>query len=123
MEFYDILRNRHSVRQFLDKRVEAKKVRAIVDATMSAPSAGNLQSYRIHIIRSGEAKESLFAAAYYQEFLAKAPRIMVFCADLKRAESKYEQRGFELYAAQDATIACAYAQLAAANEQLGSVWV
>jgi len=123
MEFYDILRNRHSVRHFADKRVEAKKIRAIVDATMSAPSAGNLQSYRIHVIHSAEAKESLVAAASYQEFIAKTPLVVIFCADLKRAESKYEQRGFELYATQDATIACAYAQLAATNEGLSSVWV
>ena len=48
---------------------------------------------------------------------------MVFCADQKEAESKYEQRGFELYSVQDATIACAYAQLAIAEEGLATVWV
>lgn len=123
MEFYDLLRKRHSVRQFSDKALEPKKVRAIVDAALSAPSAGNLQSYKVRVIRSQEAKDALVGAAMYQEFVAKAPLVLVFCADLKRAESKYGQRGFELYAQQDATIACAYAQLAATEEGLGSVWV
>ena len=123
MEFYDILRERHSVRRFTDKRVESKKVHAIVDATICAPSAGNMQSYKIYIVKSQDAKENLVPAASYQEFIGKTPLIMVFCADQKRAETKYEGRGFELYSMQDATIACTYAQLAATNEGLSSVWV
>jgi nitroreductase len=44
-------------------------------------------------------------------------------ADQQRAAAKYHARGVGLYSVQDATIACAYAQLAAAQLGLGSVWV
>ncbi|MEW6721665.1 MAG: nitroreductase family protein [Candidatus Micrarchaeota archaeon] len=123
MEFYDVLKKRHSVRQFEDKQVEKAKLDKIAVAAISAPSAGNLQAYRICLIRSQEKKDELVPAADYQEFLAGAGALLVFCADLRRSESKYSQRGFELYAIQDATIACAYAQLAATEEGLASVWV
>ncbi len=123
MEFYDVLKARRSVRSFLGKDVEPEKLSAIVRAFISAPSAGNLQSYKVYVVRSPDARSALVPAADYQEFLAKAPVLLVFCADPRRAEPKYGTRGFELFAAQDATIAAAYSQLAAAAEGLASVWV
>ncbi|MEW6036417.1 MAG: nitroreductase family protein [Candidatus Micrarchaeota archaeon] len=123
MEFYDVLRNRHSVRKFQDKDMDKAKVRDIVEAGIKAPSAGNLQSYRICIVRSKSVREALVPACEYQDFIAEAPLLLVFCADLKRSESRYGQRGFELFATQDATIAAAYCQLAATAEGLSSVWV
>jgi nitroreductase len=123
MEFYDVLRERHSIRAFQEKAVDPKSARRIVEAAMSAPSAGNLQSYKIYIVSDKEAKAALVGATDYQEFIGSAPFVLVFCADQRRSESKYELRGFELFSVQDATIACAYAQLAAAAEGLGSVWV
>ncbi len=123
MEFYEVLGRRHSVRKFLEKPVEDRILMRILQAGMSAPSAANLQSYKIYIVRSQEAKEAIVPAADYQEFLAAAPILLVFFADQKRAEAKFAARGFELYSVQDATIAASYCQLAAAAEGLGSVWV
>jgi len=122
MDFAKLVQERCSVRDFSDRKVDVKTIKAIIEAAMRAPSAGNLQAYKIHIVRSGDAKEGL-AIASDQEFLAKAQFILVFCADMPRSESKYGDRGSELYSYQDATIACAYAQLAAADLGLGSVWV
>lgn len=123
MDFYDVLKRRHSIREFEDKEIEQEKLDRIIGAALSAPSAGNLQAYFICLVRTGEAKEALIPAADYQEFIAQAPALLIFCADLRRSESKYGQRGFELYAIQDASIACSYAQLAATAEGLSSVWV
>lgn len=123
MEFYDVLQNRHSCRDFADKPVEAQKIKNIINAAMRAPSAGNLQSYKIYLIHSQEKKEALLAATEYQDFIVKAPLVLVFTADHKQSESKYGQRGFDLYSIQDATIATTYAQLAATAEGLSSVWV
>jgi nitroreductase len=122
MEFSDVVHSRRSVRDFTEKKIDAKILGKIVEAALRAPSAGNLQSYRIHIVRNQEAREGLAIAAD-QHFLARAPVVLVFCADITRAEGRYGERGAELYAVQDATIACVYAQLAAADEKLGSVWV
>ena len=123
MDFYELIKNRHSVRGFSDKKIEPGKLNRIIEAIERAPSAGNLQSYKIYAVHSKETKEELAKAAAYQEFIAQSPVLLVFCADQKQAETKYEQRGFELYSVQDATIACAFAQLAAEAEGLASVWV
>ncbi|MEW6748821.1 MAG: nitroreductase family protein [Candidatus Micrarchaeota archaeon] len=123
MGFYELIKNRHSVRAFSENPVEPEKLRRILAAMERAPSAGNLQSYKVYIVRSEDARKDLVPACSYQEFLSQAPAVLVFCADQKQAESKYEQRGFELYSIQDATIACAYAQLAIEAEGLATVWV
>ena len=88
-----------------------------------APSAGDLQAYEIIAIERPELKSALAAAALDQEFIAQAPVVLVFLADVHRSESKYSRRGATLFCIQDATIAAAYAQLAAAALGLGSCWV
>jgi nitroreductase len=68
-------------------------------------------------------KQALARAAYNQVFVAQAPVVLIFWAHPERAEEKYGKRGAELYSLQDATIACAYAELAAAALGLGAVWI
>ena len=53
----------------------------------------------------------------------EAPVVLVFCADRIRSEQHYRQRGEALYSLQDATIAAAYAQLAATAYGLGTCWL
>ncbi|MEM4329602.1 MAG: nitroreductase family protein [Candidatus Bilamarchaeaceae archaeon] len=123
MDFYFVLKKRVSVRKYEQKTVEKEKIYNILAAASLAPSAGNLQSYKIYVVYNKKLKEDISAACYEQEFVRDAPVVFVFCADKERAYSKYEERGYELYAIQDATIAAAYVQLAAVVEGLGSVWV
>ena len=123
MEFYDVIANRHSVRKFLEKEIEPEKLANIEKAAMKSPSAGNVQAYRIYVVRSQEAKQEMVTACSYQEFLAQAPALLVFCAQVQESGQKYGGRGEQLYSIQDATIAAAYAQLAATAEGLSSVWV
>jgi len=123
MDFFETVSNRRSVRAFQEKDVDAKDVKLIIESCMSAPSAGGLQAYRIYLVRDKAALEALSMAANEQEFVSKAPLALVFTADQKRSASKYHERGFEFYSIQDATIAAAYSQLAAAALGLGSVWV
>lgn len=123
MDFFDTVSARRSIRAFTEKEVDAKLAKRIIDASMQAPSAGGLQAYKIYLVRDKAALEALATAAYGQECVSKAPLALVFTADQNRSASKYEERGFELYSIQDATIAAAYSQLAAASLGLGSVWV
>lgn len=123
MEFHEVLERRHSCRGYEEKGVEPEKVKGILDAVQSAPSAGNLQAYSVYLVKGREKKEELARAALDQDFIAQAPLVLVFCADKNRSEMKYGERGMELYALQDATIAAAYAQLAATQEGMASVWV
>jgi nitroreductase len=123
MDFYDVMDKRRSIRAFQEKPVDAKVLKKILDTVSLAPSAGNLQAYKITIVRKQELKEGLMSAAFDQDSIIHAPVVLVFSADEKRSETKYGERGLEFYSLQDATIAAAYCQLVAAAEGLGSVWV
>ncbi|MEM4272664.1 MAG: nitroreductase family protein [Candidatus Bilamarchaeaceae archaeon] len=123
MEFEEVLEKRHSVRRFLRKEVEEGKVRGILHAASRAPSAGNLQAYKIFVVKNDGIRRRLADAAYGQEAVASAPVVLVFCADEQKSAARYAKRGESLYSVQDATIACAYAQLAATACGLASVWV
>jgi nitroreductase len=56
-------------------------------------------------------------------FVAQAPVVLVFCANQARSPAKYRERGARLWAILDATIACAFAMLAATALGLSTVWV
>jgi nitroreductase len=123
MDFFEALRERRSVRAFKRQPVEAEKLEQIFEAINRAPSAGNLQAYEVYLVRDGLRRAALVKAAGDQDFLAQAPAVLAFCAHGARAESRYGKRGTDLYALQDATIACTYAMLAATALGLSSVWV
>lgn len=123
MDFYDVIKRRHSIRLFEDKDVEKEKLVKILSAVSLAPSAGNLQAYQVYVVKTKKVKEELALACLGQESVENAPLVLVFCADQQQSAEKYGERGAQFYALQDATIAAAYSQLSAAAEGLGSVWI
>ena len=123
-DFFKTVRHRHSVRKYqTDTTIEPEKLHAILEMACAAPSAGDLQSYKIIVVKNQETRDALANAAENQTFIKEAPVSLVFCADPKRSEEKYGDRGVQLYALQDATIAAAYAQLAIVAAGLASTWV
>ena len=122
-DFLDLISTRHSVRAFKDIPIPEDKINTIIDISSRGPSAGNLQSYQIFIVSKMTEKEKLVESAHGQEYIAQAPLVMVFCAEPKRCAVEYGSRGEELFCIQDATIACAYSQMAAHSLGLSSVWI
>jgi nitroreductase len=123
MEFFEVVKNRHSIRAFKGKEVEKEKLEKLIYVANSAPSAGNLQAYQIFLVKKPVPKIALSNAAYEQDFIAQAPVNLVFCADPLRSSRKYGKRGSELYSIQDATISASYVHLSAVDLGLGSVFV
>lgn len=123
-DFFATVRHRHSVRRFLIERpVEPEKLHAILEVACAAPSAGDLQAYHVVAVRPAHMRVALARAAYDQSFIAEAPVCLIFCAEPARSAITYGERGANLYAIQDATIAAAYAQLAIVAAGLGSTWI
>jgi nitroreductase len=123
MEFFDLIRNRRSIRSFKEEPPSLSAVDAILEAVRTAPSAGNIQAFRIKVVRDAKSLQGLSHAAYGQGFISQAPLALVFMADKAASQSKYGQRGRDLYCVQDATIACLYAHLAASAVGLASAWI
>ncbi|MDX1654746.1 MAG: nitroreductase family protein [Candidatus Competibacteraceae bacterium] len=123
-DFFETVRHRHSIRRYqADMPVETEKLHAILEMACAAPSAGDLQSYRILVVRDAARRQALRAAAENQAFIAEAPVCLAFCADPQRSAARFGERGAGLYAIQDATIAAAYAQLAVVAAGMGSTWI
>jgi nitroreductase len=123
MEFFETVHARQSVRAYQAKPVEAKQLEAILSAANQSPSAGNVQGYQILIVRDAATVRSLAKASFSQMFITQSPIVLAFCADPARSGAKYGDRGERLYCVQDATIAAAYAQLAAAALGLATCWI
>lgn len=122
-DFFATVRNRHSIRKYQsDMPVETEKLHAIIETACSAPSAGDLQSYKIVVVSSKQQRDALSQAAQNQEFISGAPVCLVFCTSPQQAEQQFGEKG-KMFAIQDTTIACAYAQLAVVAAGLGSTWV
>lgn len=123
MDFFQVIDGRRSMRKYANRPVEEEKLVRILESASKAPSAGNLQGYEIYLVRKNSDRQGLVKAALDQEFFGEAPIVLVFCSDAARSAVQYGDRGANLYSIQDATIACAYAQLAARAQDLDSVWV
>lgn len=123
-DFFETVRHRHSIRKYRSEiPVEQEKLHAILEMACAAPSAGDLQSYHIFVITDAQQRKQLSEIANDQDFIAEAPVTLLFCSDPKRAAKQYGERGEQLYALQDATIAAAYAQLAVVAAGLASTWI
>ena len=123
MDFFDVVKERHSIRAYQPQAVEPEKLQELLQAISRAPSAGNLQAYEVYLVTDAERKSALWRSAQNQEFLMQAPLVLVFCAHAARSMGRYGTRGVELYCVQDATIACTFAMLAVTALGLSTVWV
>lgn len=119
--FLDVVFNRHSCRNF-DKKAIITDFTPIINCIDKAPSAGGLKSYDYFFYTDIKKRRTLGKIAYRQTWIANASAIFVFCANFNKPKEKYIKRG-NLYAMQDATIACAYAQLAVELMGLRSCWI
>ncbi len=94
-----------------------------MEAGLWAPSAGNLQSWDVILIKNSEKKQILAKAAYMRDFISEAPVNMIFCANTHRSATIYHERGQELFCIQDAACAAQNVLLATYALGLGACWV
>lgn len=131
-EILKSLYNRKSVRVFEAAAIEPEKREAVLNAAMQAPTAGNQQMYTIIEIESPALKQQLSVSCDNQPFIAKAPLVLVFCADLQKwydafieggASPRAPGAGDLMLAMQDSTIAAQNAVVAAESLGLGSCYI
>ena len=73
-DFFETVRHRHSVRKYQpDMAVEPEKLYAILEMACAAPSAGDLQAYRIVVVRDLADRQALVRASHQQDFITEAP--------------------------------------------------
>ena len=123
MEFDEILRKRSMIRSYKQIPVEEEKIRKILRNAIRAPSAGHLQPWEFIVVKDEEVKRQLGDAASGQDWISTAPVIIITCANIERASSKYGGRGEQFYSIIDASFACLLILLTVVEEGLGACFV
>ena len=75
MDVFEAVASRYSCRAFLPKPVAEKTVRDIVERAARAPSAGNMQPWRVYAIagkRLGALKAAIFLKIFFADVCCKA---------------------------------------------------
>ena len=125
MNILDIIKNRRSVREFKDQAIPESAIDALIEALRWAPSAGNLQSRQFCFVFNEALRNKLAQTGLrhdYVSFIARAPLVVVGCADLRIA-TRYKERGTDLYCIQDTAASVQNLMLAAQDQGLGTCWV
>ena len=119
---YNVMLNRRSQRRFEPREIEEWKLEIIFAAADTAPTAGGFQGFEIFHIKNSHIKEKLVDAANKQPYV-NAPLVLVFCMNPIRVKLNFPQNILKKFSIQDATLAAAYAQLAAHSLGLSSIWI
>lgn len=126
------LMERKSVRVFTDKPIAPEAVSAILEAAVNAPTAGNQQLYTIINVTDPKLKEQLSESCDHQPFIAKAPLVLVFCADCRKWYNAFLEYGCAprkpgvgdlMLAVSDTNIAAQNAVVAAQSLGIGSCYI
>jgi len=126
------LHSRKSVRVFEERPLADEVKQAILHAATQAPTAGNQQLYTILDITDQALKDRLAVTCDDQPFIAKAPLVLVFCADPQKWVDGYGDAGCTprplgkgdlMLAVTDAVIAAQNAVVAAWSLGVGSCYI
>ena len=121
MDFYDLIKNRESIRDYDSARpVEREKLDRILNAGRLAPSAANKQPWRFLVISSGYMLEKV-RACYHRDWFRRAPHILIVAGS--KADAWVRQYDGYNSLETDLTIAMDHMILAAENEGVGTCWI
>ena len=119
-DFLQLASDRYSVRKFSDKAVEQEKIDKIIEAGLKAPTARNLQPFKIWVAKSAAAKNKINKANTFP-FVHQAPVLIVVGANAK--EGWVRQSDNKSFADVDASIVATHIMLAIHDLGLGTTWI
>lgn len=121
MEVYEAIKKRRSIREYETREVEREKLKRVLNAARLAPSAKNIQPWRVIVVEDKGLREELAKAAYGQKYLSQAPYVIVICVNEKEC---YQEHGDYMTSfAVDGAIFTDHLTLAACAEGLGTCWI
>jgi len=119
MEFLELAKKRYSCRDYKSDPVEDDKLQQILEAARLAPTACNLQPFKLVVIHT-KGREAELRRIYSSSWFTQAP--VIICACGITSES-WKRRDGKDYCEVDATIAMDHLILAAASLGLGTCWI
>ncbi len=122
MEVIKCIKERRSIRHFLNKKVEFNLIEQILEAGIWAPSSGNIQNWSFIVIDSNKEKERIAKLCYGKPFVAKAQYLIIVLAEVKRVEGLYGELG-KRFAVQNVSACIENMLLRIHDLGLASCWV
>ena len=83
--------HRTSIRKYQDKPVENEKIEKMLQAAMTAPSAGNQQPWEFYVVKDKSTLEKLSQTSPYAGCAASAPLAFVACYRIHCTMPEYAQ--------------------------------
>ncbi|MBA7473167.1 NADH dehydrogenase [subsurface metagenome] len=117
----DLIEKRKSIRSYKPQDVEEEKLNYILQAFRKAPSAKNLQPWKLIIVKDKKKISDLSIACNNQTFLSEAPILIVACA--KEDEAYGVMGGYMNSYPIDIALALEHLILAATEKGLGTCWI
>ena len=126
------LTDRKSVRSFTGEKIPPEIKTMILEAAANAPTAGCQQLYTIIHVTDPQLKAQLAESCDHQPFIAKAPLVLVFCADCRKWYRAFSEYGCNpralgvgdlMLAVSDTNIAAQNAVVAAHSLGIGSCYI
>jgi nitroreductase / dihydropteridine reductase len=99
MEFKDIVMQRYATKKFDGKKISEDRISELLEMVRFAPSALNLQPWKIKIVSDQKIKEQLLPASNNQQQVTTCSHLLVFCADsdydglIKRLDALMQKQG------------------------------
>ena len=119
MEFFNVIEQRHSVRSYRPDPVEPEKLQQVLEAAQLAPTACNLQEFKMIVIKTsgyqGELKK-----IYSREWFTEAPYVLCVCSIPSKTWVRKDRKN---YSDVDAAIVMEHIILAATALGLGTCWI
>ena len=110
----ELLRQRRSIRKYINKPVEEEKLRLLKEAVLRSPSSKNINPWEFIFINEPEILKKLKQCKPHGAVpLDSAPLAVVICADERKNDVWVE----------DCSIASKLLQLTAQSLNLGSCWI
>ncbi len=119
MEFFDLIGQRYSVRAYKADAVEDDKLRKVLEAGVIAPTACNLQPFRL-VVMPVEKHLDTLKKICRAPFFTQAPLVIGIYSDMDAAWVRKDGKNF---ADVDAAIVMDHMILAATALGLGTCWI
>ena len=116
MEYEDVIRKRKSTRLFSSRGIEQEKIDKILEAGRLAPTAKNIQPFKIIVVKS---KEGLKKIDVCTPCRYKAPTVFLVLGDIEKAFTKDSNSMYIM----DASIVATHMILEATNIGVDNIWI
>lgn len=122
IQMLEKFKTRRSIRKFSNKRIDEKIIFDIIDASLNAPSAGNLQNSFIIVVNDKQRINKISQIALQQAWICDAPTVLVVVRDNSFVEQMYPHDGSR-YSIQNTAAVIENILMLAHCYGLGACWV